>query len=179
MQSRKSKIYTLTRCSLLSALLCITSPFIIPFGVVPFTLAIMMVMLISNILSVKESLIAVLVYIFLGIVGIPVFSGFQGGVNIIAGPTGGVILSYVPVSIVVSSMRNKKFCMRILPGIFALLICYIMGTIHFVLVSGEKSIVSAVSVCVVPFLVPDVAKVVAATYFGGKIRIKLSEQYIL
>ena len=54
-----------------------------------------------------------------------------------------------------------------------------MGTIHFVLVSGEKSFVSAVSVCVVPFLVPDVIKVVVATYFGGKIRMKLSEEYIL
>ena len=113
MQSRKSKIYTLTRCSLLSALLCITSPFVIPFGVVPFTLAIMMVMLISNILSAKESLISVLVYIFLGVVGIPVFSGFQGGVNIITGPTGGFILSYVPVSVAVSLMRNKNFGMRI------------------------------------------------------------------
>ena len=109
MQSRKSKIYTLTRCSLLSALLCVTSPFIIPFGAVPFTLAIMMIMLISNILSVKESLISVLVYIFLGTVGIPVFSGFQGGVSVITGPTGGFILSYIPMAIVVSLMRNKNF----------------------------------------------------------------------
>ena len=179
MQSRKSKIYTLTRCSLLSALLCVTSPFIIPFGAVPFTLAIMMIMLISNILSVKESLISVLVYIFLGTVGIPVFSGFQGGVSVITGPTGGFILSYIPVAIVVSLMRNKNFGIRIVAGICALLICYFVGTLHFVLVSGEKSIVSAVTVCVVPFVVPDAIKLVAATYFGGKIKAKLSKEYIL
>ena len=173
MQSHKSKIYMLTRSGLCAAILCIVSPFVIPFGAIPFSLAIMAVMLVSNIFSIKESVIAVLLFILLGAIGIPVFSGFQSGFGVLTGPTGGFILSYIPVSAIVSLARHRKLWLRLIVGFGALTLCYLIGTAHFMVVTGHHGFVSALTVCVAPFALADIIKVILSAYVGGKINQKL------
>ena len=94
----KSKLSSMLQCSLFAALLCVLSPLTIPVGAVPVSLGIFAVLLCSSVLGMRRSLVAVLVYIALGAVGLPVFAGWQGGFGVLAGPTGGYIWSYIPVS---------------------------------------------------------------------------------
>ena len=173
MQSRKTKIFMLTRSGLCAAILCIVSPFVIPLGAIPFSLAIMAVMLIANVFSVKESLVSVLIFILLGGIGLPVFSGFQSGFGVLTGPTGGFILSYIPVSVIISAIRRQKFWLRLIAAFGALVLCYLIGSAHFMVVTKQTSFLYSFAICTAPFAAMDIIKVVAATYIGGKIRAKI------
>lgn len=102
----KSKLSSMLQCSLFAALLCVLSPLTIPVGAVPVSLGIFAVLLCSSVLGMRRSLVAVLVYIALGAVGLPVFAGWQGGFGVLAGPTGGVYM------VIYSRMRYNRQMQR-------------------------------------------------------------------
>ena len=108
---------------------------------------------------------AVTIYILLGCFGLPVFSGFTGGFQIVSGITGGYIISYVPCSAVISLLcgkfGNKKI---IIPFsmILATLICYVCGTLWYAF-QTDSTFLASVPVCVLPFVPGDILKITAAT----------------
>ena len=113
--------------------------------------------------------LAVLVYILMGAIGIPVFSGFTGGIGILAGTTGGYIVGFLFSALLMWGME-KLFGKdtKVLAGsmILGLAVCYAVGTLWFMAVyaasSGAVGIFTVLGWCVFPFIIPDIAKIVLA-----------------
>ena len=179
MTKGRNKIHTITECGLFSALICVFSPFVVPIGAVPVTLSLFAVFLTGCVLPAKKAVLAVCIYILLGAAGVPVFAGFQGGLNPLLNISGGFIWSYIPVAAVVSQSRGRSFFKRLLLSFFALIICYTLGCGQYMLVSGTKSVAGAVMLCVAPFVVFDAIKAAVACILGNKIRTVLKKQNLL
>ncbi len=166
----KLKSRTITYTALFAAIIAILSVISVPIGTVPISLGLLGVLISAICLGPVRSALAVVIYLFIGAIGIPVFSGFQAGISVLAGPTGGYLLSYIAVCFVtggISLLAGKK---SQLPELFVtaagsflgLIVCYIIGTSFYSLTTGT-SFIAALSVCVFPFIPFDVIKCIAAT----------------
>lgn len=161
--------------AVLAAILCILSPFSVPLGAIPVSLATFAVYIISCTVSKKYATAAVIIYILLGAIGLPVFSGFSGGFHRISGITGGYIIGYIPctfiIALLVDKFENKKF---IYPAsmILGTIVCYAIGTVWYIC-QTETSLFSALATCVVPFIIADAIKITAASCIGMTVRKKL------
>lgn len=168
---KKAKTKDLAAVSLCAALMCICSWIQFP-SAVPFTLQTFAVFFIALALGTRKALAATVIYILLGAVGLPVFSGFQGGVGALLGATGGFVLGFIP-SVIAVSLLARKFAKGFLssavcclPGI---IICYISGLLWYVFVYGGGSVKSAFFVCVLPFIIPDVFKIILAATVSRRV----------
>lgn len=155
--------------AVLTAITCILAPVSIPIGPVPITLGVFCIFLVGAMLPPHLAVASTLVYILIGAVGVPVFSGFEGGFQKIIGPTGGFIVAYpfmaliVALSIIIFKKRN---ILSIVVGmIIALIVCYALGTVWFV-VSMGSTVKNALLLCVTPFIVVDLIKLVCAAVFS-------------
>ena len=166
----------LTHIALTAALLCICSWITVPFTV-PFTMQTFAVFLALLLLGGKDGTIAICLYLLLGVVGLPVFSGFRGGLGHLLGPTGGYLVGFVFSGVVYMLLepairRNRR--VRWAALLLGLLVCYAFGTAWFVLVFARKgtsySILSALGICVLPYVVPDVLKAVLAVAVSDRVK---------
>ena len=166
------KTRDLTKIAICVALLCVSAYISIPL---PFTSAMLtaqtlVVNLLALILLPKQSAIAMIVYILIGAIGLPVFSGGGAGFGKLFGPTGGFILAFLLSAPVISYLKGKdvsfiRYCfITILIG---MPIIYIGGTISMCIVQGID-IMSALSMAVVPFILGDILKCVAASLIAIK-----------
>lgn len=165
---QRSKTYDLVYISILVVLITVCSWISIPLTV-PVTLQTFGVFTAVGLLGGKRGTLAVLVYILMGAIGIPVFSGFTGGIGILAGTTGGYIAGFLFSALIMWGM--EKFFGRstlVLAGsmVLGLLVCYAVGTLWFMAVyaasSGAVGILTVLGWCVFPFIIPDIAKIVLA-----------------
>ena len=165
---QRSKTYDLVYVSIFVVLLTVCSWISIPLTV-PVTLQTFGVFTAVGLLGGKRGTLAVLVYILMGAIGIPVFSGFTGGIGILAGTTGGYIAGFLFSALIMWGME-KLFgrSILVLTGsmVLGLLVCYAVGTLWFMAVyaasSGEVGILTVLGWCVFPFIIPDIAKIVLA-----------------
>ena len=167
----KSKTKDLATVSLCAALMCVCSWIQFP-SAVPFTLQTFAVFFIAMTFGTKKALTSTVIYILLGAVGLPVFSGFQGGIGALLGATGGFVLGFIP-SVIAVSLLAEKFAKSFLssavcclPG---LVICYVSGLLWYVFVYGGGNLKSAFFVCVLPFIVPDVLKIILASTVSQRV----------
>lgn len=164
---KQSHIYNITVISVCTAIVIISAWLTIPFfiGITLQTLAILLVCLLFDF---RISISTVLVYIFIGAIGLPVFSGFGAGISALMGPTGGFILSFLlfPVIFKFFGHRSRKsHILRVISMCVCILTCYVCGTLWycFVYFSGDlQSIWGILIVCVFPFIIPDVIKIFIA-----------------
>lgn len=176
------KTRNLTTISLFSAFICIFSFITIPIGSIPITLGIFAVFLTSLTLGVKKALPSVLIYILCGSVGLPVFGGFQGGVHILLGPTGGYIIGYIFIAfisgfasdIVKKFPTNKRMHILFPSCILAMTGCYITGTLHFSFICNI-SFSEALKICVYPFIVIDTLKIYFAIIISECLKKRIFE----
>ncbi len=141
---------------------------------IPFTLQTFAVMLAVLLLGGMRGTIAITVYILLGAVGVPVFSGFTGGIAKLMGPTGGYIIGFLGTALVMwafEKILGKKLWVYITAIILGLVVCYTFGTMWFIKLytadDGSKATLAmALSACVIPYLIPEVIKVVLALTIG-------------
>ena len=170
MQLNKIRIKNLTVSALLSAVICIVSPFVIQIGVVPLSLANLAVMLCAFTLPRFNAMLSVAVYLLLGLCGLPVFASFQGGAHILFGATGGFLWGYIPLCMFCSFASKKKGLVgKLLLCFFGLICCYILGVLQYCFVL-KTSILNALLVCVLPFLVFDIIKSVFAFFLAEKLK---------
>ncbi len=169
MKTPQSKLTKVILCGLFAAILCVLAIVTIPIGQVPITMALLGVFLTAAILPPVSATVSVLVYLLIGAVGVPVFSGFGAGVGVLLGATGGYLMAYPLMALVVSGL-SKLFKGRWygywIGIIIALLLCYGLGTLWFCKVTGY-TFMAALAVCVFPFIPFDLAKAAAA--FGVKL----------
>lgn len=163
----------LVMTGLCAAILCVVSPFVIPLPIspVPVSLAPCAIFISAFILSPLQCTVSVMIYLILGAVGLPVFAGFMGGLGVLAGPTGGYLVGYMAAAFIASlfNIKFKKIYMYIIGMILGLAVMYLVGTVWFS-VSQDISFVSALMVCVIPYLVGDILKITAALFIGTKLR---------
>ena len=172
---KKHNLYSLILIAVFSALISVCAWIYIPTAV-PFTMQTFGVALLILISDTKKSLLSISIYIMLGLIGIPVFSGFQGGPSVLLGKTGGYILGFIPM-VIISSLLIKHLPKRFMLKFIALLIgqvsCYIFGTLWFVFLYGKSaenmSFITALSVCVLPYIIPDLIKLSSAILVAKRI----------
>ena len=168
-------VKNLPKIALFTAIICIISPFTIPIGVVSISLTSLVIFLTCAVLSVRQATVAVIVYILIGLTGIPVFSSFTGGASAILGVTGGFIIGYVPCALVTGALlkafENKK-ALYVITFIVGTLILYVFGVGYYVL-AYQVTISVAILTCVVPFIVVDIIKIILASILTIIIKPKL------
>ena len=164
--------------ALFAAVICVLAPFSITIGPVPLTFATLAIYLAASTLDWKLGTAAVIVYIALGAFGLPVFSSFSGGLQKIAGATGGYIIGYIPLALA-TGLIIKTFKNRIWSFAFGMVIgtvlLYTCGTIWFMYVM-ECSLATALGLCVVPFLIGDVIKIILVCLLAPPLRAALKKQ---
>ncbi len=154
--------------ALFAALMAICAWISIPVGDTAFTMQTFAVFLALGVLGGKWGCTAILVYLLLGAVGLPVFSAFRGGLGALAGPTGGYIWGFAAAGLVYWAL--EKLCKPI--GILiAMLACYGCGCLWFMYYAGGTvGFVAAMAKCVLPYLIPDAVKLYLAYTLSGRIR---------
>ena len=168
MQTKKMKPLDMVYIALFACLMAICSWISIP-GEVPFTLQTMGVFLAIGLLGGKRGTLAVLVYILMGVIGLPVFSGFSGGIGKLVGVTGGYIVGFLASALVMWAMETllgKKKWALALSMVIGLLVCYAFGTAWFMVLytnsKGAITLGAVLGMCVIPYIIPDVIKIAVA-----------------
>ena len=159
-----------------TALIAVCAWITVPFTV-PFTLQLFAVYLVLMLLGGRNGTVSIAVYLLLGAIGVPVFSGFKGGFGVLVGMTGGYLFGMLLIGIVYwifTKLLSHRLWTELLAFVLGLMLCYLFGTVWFSVVNGEKGFFASLTVCVVPFLLPDAAKIALAVLLGKKIRPLLS-----
>ena len=187
-QTRKSKknsrdtIVELTMAALHTAVLCILAPhtLYLPFSPVGITLGSFLLYLTALLLGARLGCISSFLYLCIGFVGIPVFSGYTAGAGVLLGPTGGFLLGYLPCVAITGYIMKEtpvgkkgiiRFLAAMVAGTGAL---YLLGTLWFLAVyTKDSSFGEALMACVVPFLPTDAVKIgLAAALYKPFMRLK-------
>lgn len=142
----------------------------IPFTTVPLTMQIFAVMLCGMVLGSKLSFISQVIYLLIGAMGVPVFSQMSGGVGAILGPTGGFLLSFPIIALMVgyASEKYKNKIVLLLTMVLALIVSYIIGTLQFSIITN-MSFIKSIMACVVPFVFLDLVKIFLAYGVGSTV----------
>ncbi|MDR1016068.1 MAG: biotin transporter BioY [Coriobacteriales bacterium] len=187
-----SRTRTLTACALAVALIALSACISIPIGPVPFTLQTFMVGLVLLILPGFQSVAVVALYLLLGLAGLPIFAGLQAGPAALFGPAGGFLMSYLLSALLISVLRRaldlkskphpdnhlalqrpqRSLRPRVLDALLALLfllISYLGGSLWY-LFSAGVGLPAALLVCVLPFVIPDLAKLVVVVLIAPLLR---------
>ena len=144
---------------------------------VPFTMQTFGVFLCVGLLGGRRGTLAVSVYLLLGAVGLPVFSGFTGGIGHLFGATGGYIIGFLFSALVmwlIEHLLGRNLKTLVLSMIAGLITCYAFGTAWFMVVyakdSGSVGLMTALGWCVFPYVIPDAVKIGLATVITRRVR---------
>lgn len=161
---------------LCTALIAVCSWISIP-ATVPFTLQTLGVFITVGILGGKRGALAILAYILLGAIGVPVFAGFSGGLGVLLGRTGGYIFGFLFSALVmwfIERIFKPSKITFFISMILGLITCYILGTIFFIIVYtrtlGPVALSTVLGWCVIPFIIPDLIKIVISFILVEKLK---------
>lgn len=168
------KIRNMALCGLFAALLALCAWISVPGAGVVFTLQTFGVALTLLLLGGKQGTLAVFVYLLLGVVGLPVFTGFQGGIGTLLNVTGGYIVGFLIWALLywlITAVAPKK---RVLAMVAGLLVCYAFGSAWFYTLYLQSGSVIGLGAfllkCLVPYLLPDAAKVSLAFLLASRLK---------
>ena len=172
----KVDVRGMTHVALGAVLIAVCSWITVP-SAVPFTLQTFAVFAVCALLGGKRGLCAVALYMLLGAAGLPVFSGFGAGVGALLGPTGGYILGFAFTALSMWGVEAKfgeALPARIAGMALGLALCYAFGTAWFMAVyartNGPIALGAALSMCVFPFILPDIAKMALAILISARLK---------
>lgn len=178
----KNKLRSTVTISLFGALICIVSPWAIPFSV-PITLASFAVYLTSATLGVRRGAGAVILYILIGAVGVPVFSGFRGGIASLLGPTGGFIVGYIPCALMCAfgadlfsgrASRLARILANALSMVVGTVLLYAVGLFWYMFTTGT-AFSAAFMICVLTFIPVDALKIIIASALSVSLKERLKQ----
>ena len=170
-----TKTQTLTRTAMGAVIIALCAWISIP-AAVPFTLQTFGIFLVLTVLGARQGSAAVIVYILLGLVGLPVFAGFSGGIGCLAGTTGGYIVGFQLTALVMwamEAMLGKKTFVLFASMVLGTAVCYAFGTAWFMYVyartTGAIGLGTALGWCVIPYIIPDLLKAALALALRGRL----------
>ena len=157
--------------ALFAAITCVLAPISIPIGPVPISITMLVLFISVYVLGWKRGTITYIVYLLIGMVGLPVFSGFTGGPAKLAGPTGGYIIGFIIMAVIAGLVIDNchKSWIQFVGMIVGTIICYLFGTIWFCIVA-DYTFKAALAVCVIPFIPADLVKMIIAMIIGPMIK---------
>ena len=165
----------MAQIGMMTALMAVCAWVTIPFTI-PFTLQTFGVFITLRLLGGRRGTAAIGLYILLGTAGVPVFSGFSGGFGVLAGPTGGYIAGFLLTGLLYCAAKPLRKTRWAENAVLAagLLICYLFGTVWFCVVKGNAGspmgFLQAVSICVLPYLIPDGVKLLLADQIAARVK---------
>jgi len=177
MEKSKQKITVkdMALIALFTAIIAVCSWTAIPMTI-PITLQTFAVFVAAGILGLRRGLMSVVLYILLGAVGVPVFSGFRGGIGFLLGNTGGYIVGFLFTALAVGFAADKwgrKTWVLAPSMVLGLALCYAFGTAWFMFVyarsTGAIGLATALGWCVVPYLIPDAVKIAVAVLITNRL----------
>ena len=169
---RTTNAYAMAVTALMTAVTCILAPLSIPIGPVPISLTNFAIYLSLYLLDWKKGTVSYILYLLLGLVGLPVFSGFTGGIGKLAGPTGGYIIGFIPMAIIAGIVIDKyteKWLLCLLAMIVGTIVCYALGT-AWLAYEAKMDMMAALWAGVIPFIPGDLVKMALAILIAPKIR---------
>lgn len=178
-KGKKSDLYYLAVISLFTALICVCSFVSIPV-VIPVTLQLFGVYLALFTLGGKRGLFSVLLYISIGALGLPVFSGFSGGISRLFDATGGYIFGFIILSLVylgLSTLLPRRSIFTAISSALSLISLYLTGSLWytFVYLDGKESFIHILLVTVLPFIIPDAIKIAVAYIVSKRITVTIKK----
>ena len=152
----------------------VTIPMPKPF--VQFTLQTFAMFMALATLVGRRGLYAMVVYLLLGAVGVPVFSGFRGGLGVLLDTTGGYLVGFVAAAVVywvITAKLGETYAVKIAACVLGLAVCYAFGTLWFLLLytraSGPIGLTTVLGWCVLPYIVPDLLKLALALLLSKRV----------
>ena len=178
-ESAKKNTLNLVTAALFTALTAVCSQIAVPMPTqVSLTLQTFAVALCGYVLGIKWGLASIITYIILGTVGVPLFSGFKGGPQVLFGPSGGFIFGLILFVLLCGvSLLIKNKALKLVLGLGGLLVCHILGIIQFAVVY-KTDIISSFLMVSAPYLIKDVISVAAAFFLSIYIRKLLTKIHI-
>lgn len=162
------KIRKMTRCAMLTALLAVCAWISVSVGDNAVSLQTFAVFLTLGLLGGRLGTVTVLAYLLLGAVGVPVFTGFRGGIGALLGPTGGYLWGFLVACLMYWLLENRL--PRWLNMAFGMLCCYACGTLWYYFAYAEVTLWPVILTCVIPYIVPDVIKIILALTISDRLR---------
>ncbi len=178
---RDSKVRDMTCIALMAAVICILGPLSIPIGPVPISLTNLAIFFTLYIIGMRRGLWSLAIYLLLGLVGMPVFSGFAGGPQKLFGPTGGYIIGFIFMALIAGVIIDKHYKNRVLciiAMVVATIVLYILGT-AWLAYSAHMTFQAALAVGVIPFAAEDFVKILICAILGPVLRERLEKAGVL
>lgn len=173
----KLSVRDLSRISIFTALTAVGAFLSIPIGPVPITLQSMFVLLAGFVLGIKGAVLSVVVYLFIGLMGIPVFSNFTGGIQSIFLPQFGFLLGFLAVALISGLAYKKANTMAgfLIYGLFATVVLYIIGLSYMafilnVLMKSGLSFLTILQIGLFAFIPGDLLKLFVASFIGLRLK---------
>lgn len=170
--SQRISTKTMALIAVMTAVTCVLAPLSVPIGPVPISLTNLAIYFGLYILGMRKETVSYIIYLLIGFVGLPVFSGFTGGAGRLLGPTGGYLIGFIPMAIVAGILIDKSGG-KVVPSVIGMVlgtaICYALGTAWFC-IQADYEVMPALALCVIPFLPGDAAKIAIAAFFGPQIK---------
>ena len=177
----KSSVSPMILTALCAAIIAVLAQIIIPLPLIPITGQTLAIGLVVTILGLKYGTYAVLLYISLGAIGLPVFQSFTGGLGILFGPTGGYIIGFIPTALVIGFYLEKTrltFKHAFVANLLGMLVTLAVGAVWLKYVS-DISWTGALLSGVVPFSIVGIIKAGLAAWVGVLVRHRLKQANIL
>lgn len=172
---KKNAVYKMTLCGVFAAIMAVCSWLTVP-TTVPFTLQTLAVFSALAILGGQLGTVSVIVYLLVGLAGVPVFAGFSGGISAFLTPSGGYLVGFVFTALVywaVTAAFGDKTLVKIIALAAGLIVCYTFGTVWFMIFYSNTAepvgIFTSLSWCVFPFILPDAAKLAVAVAISRRL----------
>ena len=171
--NQKIKTKQMVLIALMTAVTCVLGPLSIPlpFSPVPISLTNFAIFLAIFVLGMKNGTISFIIYLLLGAVGVPVFSSFRGGLQVLAGPTGGYLIGFIFLALIMGFALdhfNRKLVPTIIGMIIGMAVCYAFGTVWLAKLLS-LSFKEGLMMGVIPYLAGDAAKIIIAAIVGPKL----------
>ena len=175
---RRNLIVTLTLSALFCTLICVGSFIRIPIpNMMPMTLQTFFVLLTALVLPFKASILAIVTYIALGLIGLPIFSG-GGGLGYVLMPNFGFVIGFFIATIIMSkvaeNLKNRKLWQYIAISFLGVVIIYIIGILYFAFITnvynkGDYSAIWFIQTVFLPFLPKEIICIVLSSFLAYKI----------
>lgn len=176
-----TNVKNLTRIAIMTAVICVLGPLSLPIGPVPISLTPLACFLAVYILGTARGTLAYVIYLLIGLAGVPVLSGFSGGPGKLFGPTGGYLIGFIPMAVIGGIFIHRfyqKLYLQAAGMILGLAVCYLFGT-AWLAYQANMDFAAAAAVGVYPFVILDLIKIAVAILLGRAVRNALVQANLL
>ena len=167
------RVRTPVLLALFTSVMCITSFIAIPLFGIPITLQSFGVTMALFMLGGARATVSVFTYVVIGVIGLPVFSGFGGGIGVLLGPTGGFIIGFLAMALVywlLTAFFGKLRLCRIIGCVVGHITMYLIGSLwYFIFYGGGAGYFEILIITVAPFIIPDAVKAMLAYFVSKKL----------